>query len=436
MTAKIETRLAPLAAALRAGRLSLQTYLEQLEAQFAAFEERVQAFLPEKERFERLRREAAELEARYPRPESRPPLYGVPVGVKDIFHVDGFLTRAGSRIPADLLAGPEARSVTQLKQAGALVLGKAVTTEFAYFAPGPTRNPHNPAHTPGGSSSGSAAAVGAGLCPLALGTQTIGSIVRPAAYCGVVGFKPSYGRISTEGVIPLSPSADHIGFFTQDVAGAALAASVLVQNWRDEASATHRPVLGVPQGPYLQKASAEGLAHFEATQAKLARAGFEIRRVDAMADFEEIYVRHNRLVAAEAAMVHRDWFRDFSGLYHPKTIELIERGQLVAPEEVEAAQAGRTRLRQELAALMAEHGLSAWIAPPAPGPAPATLDSTGDPVMNLPWTHAGLPSVNLPAGLAKNGLPLGLQLVAGWQEDEKLLAWAGQIAEALGERGN
>ncbi len=443
MTHHLETRLSPLAAELRAGRLSLESYIKQLETQFAAHEERVLAFLPEENRFERLRQEAAALEARYPEPESRPALYGVPIGVKDIFHVAGFLTRAGSRLPTDLLAGPEAESVTQLKQAGALILGKTVTTEFAYFAPGPTRNPHNLAHTPGGSSSGSAAAVAAGLCPLALGTQTIGSIVRPAAFCGVVGFKPSYGRISAEGVIPLSPSVDHIGFFSQDVAGAILAAAVLVQDWRDELSAgapagataggpaVDRPVLGLPEGPYLQKASAEGLSHFQATGKKLAQAGFELRPVETMTDFEQIYARHNTLVAAETALVHQEWFSRFSQLYHAKTTELIERGQPVSTEQLEAARAGRAQLRQELTALMANHGISAWIAPAAVGAAPATLDSTGDPIMNLPWTHAGLPSANLPAGFAKNGLPLGLQLVAGWQEDEKLLAWAGQVAEAL-----
>lgn len=431
MTNNLETRLAPLAADLRAGRLSLETYLEQLEAQFAAHEGRVQAFLPETGRFERLRREAAALEARYPDPAARPILYGVPVGVKDIFHADGFLTRAGARLPADLLAGPEAKSVSQLKQAGALVLGKTVTTEFAYFAPGPTRNPHNPDHTPGGSSSGSAAAVAAGLCPLALGTQTIGSIVRPAAFCGVVGFKPSYGRISAEGVIPLSPSADHIGFFTQDVAGAMLVAAVLCQDWRGELAPADRPTLGVPEGPYLQKASDEGLAHFRATQKKLSQAGFEVRPVEAMADFEAIAKRHNSLVAAEAAVVHRNWFKDFSGLYHPKTSALIEAGQQVSAEQVEACRAGREQLRQELQALMAHHGIDAWIAPSAVGAAPATLESTGDPIMNLPWTHAGLPALNLPSGWANNGLPLGLQLVAGWQQDEKLLAWAGQIVETL-----
>jgi len=442
MIHNIEIRLAPLAANLRHGHLSLTTYLGQLEAQFAAQEARVQAFVPEEGRFERLRREAAALEACYPEPASRPPLYGVPIGVKDIFHVEGFLTRAGSDLPVDVLTGPEAESVTQLKQAGTLILGKTVTTEFAYFAPGPTRNPRNPAHTPGGSSSGSAAAVGAGLCPLALGTQTIGSILRPASFCGVVGFKPSYGRISRAGVIPFAVSLDHIGFFTQDVVGATLAAAVLCKNWGDEEARTrgdgeakellnYRLVLGVPLGPYLQKTSPEGLAHFHATQKKLEQAGFEVRPVEAMPNFEQIASQHQALAAAEVALVHRDWYAQFSTLYHPKTAGLIERGQQVSPEQLATYRVGREQLRQELITLMAEHGISAWISPAAVGAAPASLESTGDPIMNLPWTYAGLPAISLPSGFSENGLPLGLQVVAGWYEDEKLLRWAEQIAQAL-----
>ena len=441
MIANIEIRLVPLAANLRNGYLGLTTYLGQLETQFAAQEARVQAFVPEEGRFERLRREAAALEARYREPASRPPLYGVPIGVKDIFHVEGFLTRAGSSLPVDLLTGPEAESVTQLKQAGALILGKTVTTEFAYFAPGPTRNPRNPAHTPGGSSSGSAAAVGAGLCPLALGSQTIGSILRPASFCGVVGFKPSFGRISSAGVIPFAVSLDHIGFFTQDVASASLAAAVICKNWGNEEARTrggediqvrsNRLVLGVPLGPYLRKASPEGLAHFHATQKKLEQAGFEVRPVEAMPNFEQIASQHQALAAGEVALVHRDWYAQFSTLYHPKTAGLIERGQQVSPEQLATYRAGREQLRQELITLMAEHGISAWISPAAVGAAPASLESTGDPIMNLPWTYTGLPAISLPSGFSENGLPLGLQVVAGWYEDEKLLRWAEQIAHAL-----
>jgi Asp-tRNA(Asn)/Glu-tRNA(Gln) amidotransferase A subunit family amidase len=205
-----------------------------------------------------------------------------------------------------------------------LVLGKTVTTEFAYFFPGPTRNPHHPGHTPGGSSSGSAAAVSAGLAPTALGTQTIGSINRPAAFCGVVGFKPSFGRISTQGVIPLSASFDTVGFFTQELEAARLMASILLADWRPRA-ASQKPVLGVPTGRYLEKASTEGRNHLERVLEQLRRADFQVVEVPAMPDYPEIVERHNRVLAAEAAEVHREWFSEFEPLYHAKTAEPVEK---------------------------------------------------------------------------------------------------------------
>ncbi len=431
MTTAPDNRLVTLANRLRSGELPLLIYIDRLEAYFDAREPAVLSFIPEPQRFERLRREAQALLARYPRPHTRPPLFGVPVGVKDIFHVAGFVTRAGTRLPADILQGPQAQAVTALRQAAALVLGKTVTTEFAYFAPGPTRNPHNPAHTPGGSSSGSAAAVGATLIPLALGTQTIGSITRPAAYCGVVGYKPSYERIARAGVIPLSPSVDHIGFFTANVAAAALAAQVLITGWAAAQLSQRLPVLGTPEGPYLARASDEGLAHFRAGCQRLAAAGYTIKPVDAMLDYDAIYARHNQIVAAEAAQVHAEWFAQHSDLYHHKTAKLIERGQRIAPADLQTVLSGRALLRADLAALMDTHSIDLWLSPAAPGAAPRGLDSTGDPVMNLPWTHAGLPTLNLPAATNDAGLPLGLQVAARWQADEQLLAWGAGLETAL-----
>ena len=169
---------------LRSGALSFDAYLGQLEKLFLEREPIVQSFLPEEGRFDRLRQEARDLQKKYPQPMRRPPLFGLPIGVKDIFHVNGFVTRAGSTVPVDELAGREAASIRVLKEAGVLVMGKTVTTEFAYFAPGPSRNPNHPEHTPGGSSSGSAAAVAAGLCPIATGTQTIGSIITACVLFG------------------------------------------------------------------------------------------------------------------------------------------------------------------------------------------------------------------------------------------------------------
>lgn len=419
-----------LAAQLRAGTLPLAVYLDALAARFATREPDLQAFVPEPDRFGRLQREAAALLAAYPRPGERPPLFGLPVGVKDIFHVDGFVTQAGSRVPAGMWAGSESAVVRQLKALGALILGKTVTTEFAYFAPGPTRNPHHLDHTPGGSSSGSAAAVAAGLCPLALGTQTIGSITRPAAYCGVVGYKPSYDRLSRAGVIPLAPSLDHVGLFAASVPGAALVASLLLAGWQPVAERP-RPVLAIPDGPYLAHATAAGLANFAAACERLQTAGLVVRHVPAMPDFAAIAARHHLLMAAEAAEVHAASFARYGALYHAKTVDLIRRGQAAAPAAVALAREGRAQLRQELAALMAAAGIDLWLSPSAPGAAPAGLESTGDPIMNLPWSHAGLPTVTVPAGVNDQDLPFGLQLAGQWQGDEQLLAWAIDIEQIL-----
>lgn len=430
MIAPTKQALLSLANELRSGNLPLEKYLDGLEVIFNDQEPSVRAFVEEDDRFGRLQREAAELVRRYPQPLHRPPLFGLPVGVKDIFHVDGFQTQAGSLLPVEVLQGSEAASVTVLKEAGALIMGKTVTTEFAYFSPGPTRNPRNLKHTPGGSSSGSAAAVAAGLSPLAIGTQTIGSIVRPAAFCGVVGYKPSYDRVSREGVIPLSPSLDHIGTFSTDVAGVELTASVLCPDWH-LALVEDLPTLGVPVGPYLDQASTTALDHFEATYALLAESGCTVKKVEAMPDFASIVKRHNLIVAAEAAMVHALWYDEYGELYHEKTAALIERGREISTDELLEALEGRRQLTNQLSMLMDEHDLDLWISPSAPGAAPTGLDSTGDPVMNLPWTHSGLPSVNIPSGQDGQGLPLGLQVAGRWYEDEALLAWSIQLEPVL-----
>ncbi len=425
-----------LAENLQAGDRSLEDSLRGWKERLEKWNPRLFAFLEGEDstdRSARLRREAKELEAGFPDPDSRPPLYGVPVGVKDIINVEGMATRAGSRLAEEIFAGPEAACVSALKKAGALILGKTVTTEFAYFAPGPTRNPYHLKHTPGGSSSGSAAAVAAGLCPLALGSQTIGSIIRPAAFCGVVGFKPSFGRIATDGVLPLSPSLDHIGFFTPDVDSAEFAASVLCRRWSAGSdSARSVIVVGAPGGAYLERASAEGLTYFLAACKKLEKAGFEIRSVSAMADFDKVVQNHLLLMAAEMAEVHRTWFTRYRDLYHQKTAGMILKGRKVSPEQREEGLAGREKLRRHMMDLMVKHRVTAWLAPAATGPAPAGLGSTGDPIMNLPWTYAGLPAVSVPSGLAKNGLPVGLQLIGRWQGDEALLRLAARVEQVLG----
>lgn len=423
--------LATNAADLRRGHLDIDGQVDELEARVADVEPEIESLVPEKNRWERIRDRVTELQNRYSDPADRPPLYGVPVGVKDIIHADGLPTRCGSDLPAESVEGPEAQSVTRLKESGAVVLGKTVTTEFAYFEPGPTRNPHDVDHTPGGSSSGSAAAVAAGLCPLALGTQTIGSVIRPAAFCGVVGFKPSYDRIPTEGVVPFSSSVDHVGFFTQDTRGASLAAALLCDDWRSLPDPRELPTLGVPEGPYLNQASDVGRAAFEEHVDRLEDAGYEVQRVKAFENIEEINERHQRLTAAEFAITHEDWYREYADRYAETTRELIEEGQQVPTAEVAAGRRGRHELRETLESRMAEKDVDLWVAPAAPGPAPEGIGDTGDPVMNLPWTHSGLPTVTVPAGKTDNGLPLGVQCVAPFGADEDLLAWSHGLEDAL-----
>ncbi len=422
--------LAETLAALRCGELDLQQHVRALCERVDEVEGEVRALVPEPERRRRLLQEAGQLQAQYPDPAQRPLLYGALVGVKDIFHVDGFLTRAGTRVPAELFAGAEASCVRALRQAGALILGKTITTEFAYFEPGATRNPHHPAHTPGGSSSGSAAAVAAGYCALSLGSQTIGSVIRPAAFCGVAGFKPSRGRIPPQGLICFSKSVDQVGVFGQDVAGLQQAGSVLCRGWAQR-SPGGRPALGVPMGPYLEQAEGTGLRAFEHQVEQLQAAGYEVKWVEALADIVGINQRHQRLIAAEMARVHASWFAEYGALYRPRTAALIQEGKEVRAEAEENARAGCLRLRVELEKLMGGNGIDVWICPSAPGPAPEGLDSTGDPVMNLPWTHAGLPVLGLPAGRAASDLPLGLQCVAGFMQDEVLLAWGEELAAVL-----
>jgi Asp-tRNA(Asn)/Glu-tRNA(Gln) amidotransferase A subunit family amidase len=416
---------------LQTGVLTMLEFLEQIELRFEELEPSIHAFLPEKGRFLRLREEAETLLHNYPDPEDRPHLFGALAGVKDIFQVQGFTTEAGSRLPTEVLQGREAESVRRLKNAGALIFGKTVTTEFAYFTPGPTRNPHHAEHTPGGSSSGSAAAVAAGFCQIAVGTQTIGSIVRPASFCGVVGLKPTYDRISREGVIPLSPSLDHIGFFTPNVQISIQTAPVLYNDWNQPTQPLKKPRLGIPEGPYLNSLPKDGMIHFEQVCRLLENAGYKIEHIQVMDDFSEIRSRHDVILSAEAAQVHAEWFQKFARLYSAKFNELIQRGQKVTNDELQSALAARDHFRADMRRTFLDHDIDLWICPSTLGAAPRGLESTGDPIMNLPWTQAGLPAINLPAGKNRDELPLGLQVVGNWYKDESLLFWAKGLEEAL-----
>ena len=423
--------LPTLAAELADGERSLLEFIDDLETRFNETEPLIMAFVEEPDRFDRLRDEARALLERHPDPTDRPPLFGIPIAVKDIFNVDGFETRAGTTLPPETFAGPEAPSVTALRSAGALILGKSVTTEFAYLANGPTRNPNDLEHTPGGSSSGSAAAVAAELTPLAMGSQTVGSLIRPAAFCGICAFKPTQSRVSTAGVVPLAPAVDHVGLLAPNVASIEIGAASLVADWESDAD-RRMPILGIPHEDYLSRAEDTGRAHFGMVCELLAADGVELRTTDALKDFDALFQRHFDLCAHEAARCHVEWRSRWQKKYDPRTLKLLDHAKKVDAERATECLESCASLLAELEGLMDEHGIDLWIAPAATGPAPLGIGSTGNGVMNAPWTHARMPTLGIPAGRTADGLPMGVQLSGRASADERVTNWGSLIEPLLG----
>lgn len=419
-----------LLAALRTGSLEPGELALSLAARIDREDDAVLAFLPEPGRLERLEAEARELEARHPHPASRPALFGLPVAIKDIVHVDGFQTAAGSLLPPERFAGPEAPLVGRLRQAGALVLGKTTCTEFAVMEPPPTRNPRAPGRTPGGSSSGSAAAVAAGFVPASIGSQTTGSVLRPAAFCGVVGFKPSRGRAPCEGFVPISPALDHPGWFASNVAGVRALSSALMDGWREVEAGERPPRLGYPVGAWLERVEPAALAHFEATLTRLEERGCALVRLPLFDDFLELWQRHADLMSGEMARVHAPWFDELRSLYRPRTAAYIEQGRGISEERMEECRAGLGALADRLSAAAKDAELDLFVSPSALGPPPLGLASTGDTRMSMPWTHAGVPALSLPAGELAEG-SLGLQLAGLAGRDEEFFESASWIEDAL-----
>ncbi len=406
---------------LASGDMAAKKLIQEACDRVDRLEPRLCALVAEPKRQRRLLAEAEQQD-----PSLRPFL----IGVKDIVNVAGLPTRAGSTLPAELFAGPEATVVFRLRAAGAIVLGKTATTEFAFSEPAPTTNPHNEHHTPGGSSSGSAAAVAAGYVPLAIGTQTVDSIVSPAAYCGVVGYKPSYGRIPVDGVVPFSPAMDHVGFLASDVETIAFAAEIVCAGWRDTTQ-PELPAIGLPAPSHLDPVEAAARAAFDRTVAALSTAGCRVLHSASLTDTVVIGRRHRRLVAAQFATVHREWFSDYGDRYRPKSAALFAEGAALGPNAVREGLKGSTRLRTGLEQTMDDLGIDVWMSPAATGPAPLGLDYIGDPIMAVAWTHAHLPVVCLPTGTTPSGLPLGIQLVGRLGADEELLGFARVVARSL-----
>src|SRR3989442_15183370 len=356
------------------------------------------------------------------------PLHGVPVGIKDIFDVAGMPTTGGARSWSHTRPARDATAVARLRAAGAIILGKTATTEFAYRDPAPTRNPWNRDHTPGGSSAGSGAAVGARMLPLALGSQTVGSVLRPAAYCGVVGYRGTRGRVPVGGVIPLGGSLDHVGVLARSVTDAALAMSVLAGR-SVEPQPVSTPRLALAPA-LLRRATPEIAAHIEGVADALARAGATVSKVELPPSFGEIHDAGLAVLEVEAAAYHEPRFRTNADDYGPEIRSLVQAG--LRRPATDYVRANRTRLafRDDVMPLLAAH--DALLVPTAPGPAPGGLDSTGDGSLCAPWTSAGVPAISLPSGLAASGLPLAIQLVQAAGGSARLFGTAAWCERVLG----
>lgn len=364
-------------------------------------------------------------------------LHGVPVGLKDIFYTAGIRTTACSRIFADFVPEYDATAVVKLKEAGAIILGKAVTTEFATSDPSPTRNPWNPAHTPGGSSSGSSVAVAVGMVPAALGSQTGGSTCRPAAYNGIVGLKPTYGRISRYGVIPVSWSLDTVGILVRTVDDAAVMLQAMaghdpkdpgsstrpVPDYRAEMKEFDRPpTIGVLRDFFFDRSSQEVRIHTESMVQKLAQAGAVVDEISLPRSFATAHSCQRIVMNVECAAYHQEFFSRSADEYGPNLRANIEMGMLVSGVEYLQAQRLRREFRRDMVELANQFDV--LLTPATPDIAPRDLNTTGDAAFQSPWTSSGLPTITVPTGLSEAGLPLAIQLAASPFEEGKLLAAA------------
>mgnify|MGYP001260269297 CR=1 FL=1 len=388
---------------------------------------------------------ARQLELELDQEGPRGPIHGVPVGLKDIFYTAGMKTTACSRIYADFVPSHDATSVARIRQAGGIILGKAVTTEFASGDPSPTVNPWNPAHTPGGSSSGSSVAVATQMCPAALGSQTGGSTCRPAAYNGIVGLKPTYGRISRYGVVPVSWSLDTVGILVRTVMDAALMLQVMagqdpndpgsanqpVPDYVQEIEALERPPrIGLAKGFFDEQSTPEVRSHTQEIARQLAQAGASVEDIGLPESFATAHTCQRIVGNVEAASFHEEFFRHRADEYGPRIRSAIEMGMLVPGVRYIQAQRLRRQFRRDMIEMVEQ--VDVVLTPATPAPAPPSLDTTGDPAFQVPWTSSGLPTIVLPSGLSESELPLAVQLAGLPFEEGKLLAAARWCETVLG----
>lgn len=377
----------------------------------------------------------------------RGPLHGIPIGVKDIIDVAGLSTEAGSALRRGVLAERDAPPVARLRAGGAVILGKSVTTQFAFDDPPPTRNPWRLSRTPGGSSSGPAAAVAAGMCLGSLGTQTGGSLLRPASYCGVAAVKPTWGRVSLFGIVPLAFNLDHVGVIAGDCFGLAamldcVTAAAHADPFTADAPALRcveriarlgdPPRIGVLTG-FFREASDRSVLHIvDEALAACRAAGAVVADAGPLLDLDEV-ARWNRfLLAAQAAFAHRDTFPARRAEYGPRLTELLDEGLAAPLGEFPDVFAHRTAFARQVVDKL--EGYDVLLTPTAPTTAP-DASTTGHSVFNAPFSFCGLPALTLPAGVAGDGLPVGLQLVGRPWQEEALIGAAAWIEARLAFAG-
>jgi Asp-tRNA(Asn)/Glu-tRNA(Gln) amidotransferase A subunit family amidase len=427
---------------IRHGRTTPLDLLDTCLANINRYEARVRAwvFVARDE----ARAQAERLTDELHRGRWRGPLHGIPVGIKDIFDVFDWPTAAGSKLWAHSVARQDATVVRRLREAGAVLLGKTVTTQYASFDPPPTRNPWDPGRTPGGSSSGSAAAVACGMCLAALGSQTGGSITRPASFCGVAGLKPSYGRVSLHGTVPLAHSMDHPGPIARSVHDLAIVLQAIAGADPDDPYSSRRvvpdyaallggtlrpPRLGVVRGLFQDLLEPEGLEFMDEVENTLRRENAVLREVALPASFAEVLPRHHTVMAVEAAQFHEPRLRRHPEDYGPNIRRLLEEGLATPAPEYARTRQHQRRLKREMWSCFTD--VDVLLTPATRGPAPDAA-TTGDPAFNSPWSYTGLPTVSVPAGWSAAGLPLAVQLVGPHGHEADVLAAAAWCEQALG----
>ncbi len=415
------------------GENNLATAIAERCAQGMKSEQTIKAFVSGSDNCSLASGLAERLMEQFPDPDSRPPLFGKLLGVKDVFLSGNIPTRAGSLLPRSVFSGQAAIPVAQLINAGALLMAKTSCSEFNHISKPPTLNPLVPERSAGGSSTGSAAAVAAGICDLALGSQSRAGIMMPAAFCGVYGFKPSSGRISREGLISFCPTLEQPGILAKELGILQTAAKILLNKDQTGVSAKAKPTIGIPSQLFLAQADSEVLDHFEYLLGSLNSAGFRIRQLDAFNNYLQINQSHRDLYAAEFTQQHIPLVGKYGHLYSPPTRELYETGLKVLPEKLYRARELQPLFREELQDEMNAKDVKLLISPSTATLPPLLSGDPISPALSLPFSFCGLPALTLPLQNHPSGLPFGLQISAAWGWDEYLLEQTEQIQRALSE---